>query len=80
MADSDSKVKQDVKARLTLSATGKGGGEGPRTHAQVLATSGVASLLVLLHIAYLNRQFANHGVDDSCWAWSKDILVPGIVA
>ena len=51
------KVKHDVKARLTLSSAdgakgargGSGGGEGARTHVQVLANSFVASVLILLH-------------------------------
>ncbi|KAK7536287.1 integral membrane protein DUF92-domain-containing protein [Phyllosticta citribraziliensis] len=43
------KVKHDIKARLTHSSAGGGGGEGPRTHVQVLANSAVASVLVLLH-------------------------------
>jgi uncharacterized membrane protein len=41
------KIKHDVKSRLTLSSTG---GEGARTHIQVLANSGVASVLVLLQL------------------------------
>lgn len=46
------KVKHGVKSRYTLSSSsgGEGGGEGARTHVQVLANSGVASLLVLLHL------------------------------
>ncbi|KAK8168946.1 integral membrane protein DUF92-domain-containing protein [Phyllosticta citrichinensis] len=43
------KVKHDIKARLTHSSAGGAGGEGPRTHVQVLANSAVASVLVLLH-------------------------------
>ncbi|KAK2845276.1 hypothetical protein FQN49_005881 [Arthroderma sp. PD_2] len=44
------KVKHDIKARLTISATGASGGEGPRTHIQVLANSGAASILILLDL------------------------------
>lgn len=56
------KVKADIKASLTLHESpvasepdgraepSSGGGEGPRTHIQVLANSAVASLLILLHI------------------------------
>ncbi|KAF5858135.1 hypothetical protein ETB97_004782, partial [Aspergillus alliaceus] len=49
------KVKHDVKARLTLSATGSEGGEGQRTHIQVLANSIVATVLILAHTYILNQ-------------------------
>lgn len=48
-------VKHDVKARLTLSSTGSSGGEGSRTHIQVLANSAVASVLILLHCWQLRQ-------------------------
>ncbi|ERF68276.1 hypothetical protein EPUS_02732 [Endocarpon pusillum Z07020] len=61
------KLKHDVKSRYTLSSTGsgsspsssaarRGGGDGgePRTHVQVLANSGVASFLLLLHLYRTN--------------------------
>lgn len=38
-----------MKAKLTRSAAGESGGEGPRGWIQVLANSGVASVLILLH-------------------------------
>ncbi|KIW34218.1 uncharacterized protein PV07_01010 [Cladophialophora immunda] len=44
------KVKHDVKATLTLSSSGASGGEGPRTSVQVVANSGCASLLCLVHV------------------------------
>ncbi|KAK8216152.1 integral membrane protein DUF92-domain-containing protein [Phyllosticta capitalensis] len=55
------KVKHDIKARLTHSSGGGAGGEGPRTHVQVLANSAVASVLVLLHAwsLYSNNKDAN---------------------
>jgi uncharacterized membrane protein len=39
------KVKHDVKAQLTVSSTGAGGGEGARGATQVFANSAVASVL-----------------------------------
>jgi Integral membrane protein DUF92 len=68
-------VKHDVKARLTLSASGASGGEGARTHVQVLANSAVASVLILLHVWQLSKS----GVEE-CWGWKGDLLVVGIVA
>lgn len=47
------KVKHAEKAKLTLSSSGSSGGEGPRTHIQVLANSACASILCL--IEYLTR-------------------------
>jgi uncharacterized membrane protein len=46
------RVKHDIKARLTVSSMGGGssGGEGPRTHVQVLANAGVAVVLVLVDV------------------------------
>lgn len=80
------KVKKDVKASLTLNSTGLSGGEGPRTHVQVLANSLVASVLSLLH-AYqlsLRRQAVAEGripEGSLCFSWDEpDILVVGIVA
>jgi uncharacterized protein (TIGR00297 family) len=55
------KVKARVKAGLTLSASGASGGEGPRTHIQVLANSAGASALCLAHTYYLAR--AGKGAD-----------------
>ncbi|KAH8429616.1 DUF92 domain-containing protein [Aspergillus melleus] len=73
------KVKHDVKARLTLSASGSDGGEGQRTHVQVLANSIVASVLALLH----TRALAVSGLDTGCFSnggHAADLLVVGIVA
>lgn len=67
------KVKHDVKERLTLSSSGTSGGEGARTHVQVLANSGVASALVLLHLL---KDPANKS---NCWLYGSDLLVVGIV-
>jgi uncharacterized protein (TIGR00297 family) len=44
------KVKHEVKSTLTLTSGGGSGGEGPRTSIQVLANSGFASLLCLVHV------------------------------
>jgi hypothetical protein len=65
-------VKHDVKARLTLSSSG---GEGARTHIQVLANSAVASVLILLHYWQVRRAAANQ----ECWPYGQDLLVVGII-
>ena len=44
------KVKHEVKSTYTLTSGGGSGGEGPRTSVQVLANSGCASVLCLLHV------------------------------
>lgn len=72
-------VKHEVKARLTLSATGAEGGEGQRTHIQVLANSVVATVLVLLHAWVL----ACSDEEEGCFSVggrAGDVLVVGIVA
>jgi uncharacterized protein (TIGR00297 family) len=73
------KVKKDVKAKLTQSANGASGGEGARNHIQVIANSGVASVLILLHLWQLKKEerFENR---DLCFHKKSDILVVGIVA
>lgn len=53
LGTSATKVKHHEKAKLTLSSSGASGGEGPRTHIQVLANSACASFLCLLE--YLSR-------------------------
>ncbi|KZF23163.1 hypothetical protein L228DRAFT_267178 [Xylona heveae TC161] len=70
------KVKHEIKQRLTQSAAGASGGEGPRTHIQVLANSIVASTLILLHAHQLRSKDAN----SRCWSGYGDLLVIGIVA
>ncbi|KAH6675418.1 integral membrane protein DUF92 [Halenospora varia] len=65
------KVKHDVKAKLTMSAS-------------VFANSAVASILTLLH-AYQLRQreqgiIPTHGSDEGCFSWPGDLLVVGIIA
>ncbi|PWY89040.1 hypothetical protein BO70DRAFT_359348 [Aspergillus heteromorphus CBS 117.55] len=72
------KVKHDIKARLTLSATGSDGGEGRRTHIQVLANSVVATVLILIHTYILSRQGATQCFSNGRNA--ADLLVVGIVA
>ncbi|KAI1824595.1 integral membrane protein DUF92-domain-containing protein [Xylaria intraflava] len=78
-------VKKEVKASLTLSAKGSSGGEGPRTHVQVLANSLVASVLSLLHTYQLSQRresILNGGSPEgtSCYSWKGDLLVVGIIA
>ncbi|KAL2264682.1 hypothetical protein VTJ83DRAFT_7192 [Remersonia thermophila] len=81
-------VKEQVKARLTLKSGGASGGEGPRTHVQVLANSLVASVLSLLHAYQLRAREqalargATPGGDPGslCFAWGGDLLVVGLIA
>jgi uncharacterized protein (TIGR00297 family) len=70
------KVKHDTKARLTLSSSGSPGAEGARTHVQVLANSGVATVLVLLSV--LN--FRARPEKKHCLGYGEDLLIVGIVA
>ncbi|KAL8737075.1 MAG: hypothetical protein Q9181_002031 [Wetmoreana brouardii] len=74
------KVKHDVKARLTLSASGSSGGEGPRTHIQVFANSLVASVLILLHYRQLLARDKSGDASQGCWPYGSDLLVVGIVS
>ncbi|OJD37732.1 uncharacterized protein BKCO1_6000103 [Diplodia corticola] len=71
------KVKHDVKARLTQSSSGASGGEGARTHVQVLANSLVASALILLHTRQLSRSAPS---STACWKPASHLPVVGIVA
>jgi uncharacterized membrane protein len=86
MANDGLQVKEHVKANLTLKSGGSSGGEGPRTHVQVLANSLTASILSLLHAYQLrSRQhalLASPGADTGslCFAWGGDLLVVGIIA
>ncbi|CBF79747.1 hypothetical protein AN7615.2 [Aspergillus nidulans FGSC A4] len=76
------KVKHDIKAQLTLSATGSHGGEGARTHIQVLANSIVATVLSLVH-AWVIRNNKADGLTAECFSNGRhaaDLLVVGIVA
>ena len=71
-------VKHEVKSRLTLSAAGAEGGEGPRNHIQVLANSVVATMLSIAHAIVLSKSSS-----DSCFSLghnTADILIVGIVA
>ena len=75
------KVNHALKKLLTLSATGSEGGEGQRTHIQVLANSGVASALVLVQVFLVG---ANHwNKDGRCFSFSSgrwsDLTMIGIV-
>jgi uncharacterized membrane protein len=70
-------IKHDVKAKLTLQSTGSAGGEGARTHVQVLANSGVASILTVLHAYQLSLRSSS---SESCLFWGGDLLVVGIIA
>ncbi|KAI9848051.1 MAG: hypothetical protein M1837_001153 [Sclerophora amabilis] len=79
------KVKHNVKAQLTLDSSGNSGGEGARTHIQVLANSVTASVLILLHAWQLRqRSKSSSGISKvgqaTCWSYGEDLLVIGIVA
>ncbi|KAI2464826.1 integral membrane protein DUF92-domain-containing protein [Annulohypoxylon bovei var. microspora] len=80
------KIKADVKAGLTLHSQGSTGGEGPRTHVQVLANSLMASILTLLHAYQLHVRrdtVVSHGEipqGSFCYRWGGDVLVVGIIA
>ncbi|KAL3475672.1 integral membrane protein DUF92-domain-containing protein [Aspergillus californicus] len=76
------KVKHDIKAQLTLSATGSHGGEGARTHIQVLANSVVATVLSLAH-AWVLRHSTDGGPTADCFSnghHAADLLMVGIIA
>lgn len=64
---------------MTQSATGAAGGEGSRNHIQVIANSGVASILILLHFLQLQRE-GRYEDKNLCWNKGTDALVVGIVA
>ncbi|ORY65290.1 integral membrane protein DUF92-domain-containing protein [Pseudomassariella vexata] len=80
------KIKKDVKASLTLHSQGSSGGEGPRTHVQVLANSLMASVFTLLHAYQLSQRrkavLSGQMPEGSfCFKWgSGDLLVIGIIA
>ena len=72
---------------MTSSATGSPGGEGARTHVQVLANSIVASVLILLHIQRMKDArnesedlCAKIAYDDCKYAAYADPLIAGIIA
>ena len=75
------KIKHDVKATLTLTSGGGSGGEGPRTSVQVLANSGCASLLCLLHVYKygLDNPMPCFGFDTR-ESWLSCLTLIGIVA
>ncbi|TLD28857.1 hypothetical protein PspLS_03483 [Pyricularia sp. CBS 133598] len=81
------KIKKNVKANMTVGSQGTSGGEGPRTHIQVLANSLVASVLSLLHAYQLHqrKQLLLAGSTPIpqgalCLAWAGDLLPIGIIA
>ncbi|KAM3503482.1 hypothetical protein MY11210_008696 [Beauveria gryllotalpidicola] len=81
------KIKKDIKAKLTLSATGASGAEGPRTHVQVFANSLVASVFSILHARQLRQRAAAYAdpiaanpSGSMCYSYGGDLLVVGIIA
>ncbi|ODM19615.1 hypothetical protein SI65_04600 [Aspergillus cristatus] len=73
------KVKHDIKARKTLSATGSGGGDGQRNHIQVLANSIVASVLILWH-TWILKGSGDNGFSLGRVTPMADVVAVGIVA
>ncbi|KAF5975559.1 transmembrane protein [Fusarium coicis] len=80
-------IKEGIKANYTLRSKGTSGGEGPRTHVQVLANSLMASVLSILHANQLRKReaaFADPNTPDPtgslCFSWGGDLLVVGIIA
>ncbi|KAF4449263.1 hypothetical protein F53441_7425 [Fusarium austroafricanum] len=80
-------IKEEIKANYTLRSKGTSGGEGPRTHVQVLANSLMASVLSILHANQLRKReaaFADPNTPDPtgslCFSWGGDLLVIGIIA
>ncbi|QUC20308.1 uncharacterized protein UV8b_04549 [Ustilaginoidea virens] len=80
-------IKQNVKATLTMHSKGSPGGEGPRTHVQVLANSLMASILTVAHGYQLRSRAAAYADPSSpnpensiCFSWGGDLLVVGIIA
>ncbi|CEI67209.1 hypothetical protein FVEN_g10956 [Fusarium venenatum] len=80
-------IKEGIKANYTVRSKGTSGGEGPRTHVQVLANSLMASVLSLLHANQLRKReaaFADPNTPDPtgslCFSWGGDLLVVGIIA
>jgi len=73
------KVKHDVKATLTLSSSGSSGGEGPRTTTQVVANSGCASLLILLHVYQYGVAGGNRCFGDPSDR-TADVLLVGVIS
>ncbi|RKK78078.1 hypothetical protein BFJ69_g5819 [Fusarium oxysporum] len=80
-------IKEGIKANYTLRSKGTSGGEGPRTHVQVLTNSLMASVLSVLHANQLRKReaaFADPNTPDPtgslCFSWGGDLLVVGIIA
>ncbi|RKF64219.1 Transmembrane protein 19 [Erysiphe neolycopersici] len=69
------KIKYHIKSKLTIQASGDIGKESPRTHIQVFANSGVASVLSMLHAYQLIHREENY-----CHSWPGNLLFTGIVA
>ncbi|KFA46694.1 hypothetical protein S40293_08066 [Stachybotrys chartarum IBT 40293] len=80
-------VKESVKASMTVGSKGTPGGEGARTHVQVLANSLMASILTVLHANQLHAR-ADALMDPNtpdpkgtiCYSWGGDVLLVGVIA
>ncbi|KAG0635017.1 integral membrane protein DUF92-domain-containing protein [Tuber brumale] len=80
LATAATKVKHEVKAKLTMSSSGAPGGEGARNHIQVLANSIVASVLVLAHCYQLRVISSKDFAQREGVFFHGDILAIGIIA
>ncbi|KAI1615150.1 pyruvate formate lyase activating enzyme [Exophiala viscosa] len=79
LGTSATKVKHDIKATLTQSSSGSSGGDGPRTSVQVVANSGCATLLILIHVWLYGL---GNTTAPQCFGGgtTADILLMGIMA
>lgn len=65
---------------MTLSSAGSSGGEGPRTHVQVLANSLCATVLILLHVYTLPSSTASNTAQCLPYGGSSLFFTVGIVS
>ncbi|EPQ67787.1 Bgt-1487 [Blumeria graminis f. sp. tritici] len=73
------KVNHEFKSKLTILESVKSGAGVGRTHIQVFANSGVASVLTLLHTYFLSQNNPTTS-PNKCLPWPTDLLTLGIIA
>ncbi|CCU77101.1 DUF92 domain protein [Blumeria hordei DH14] len=73
------KVNHEFKSKLTILESVKSGTGVGRTHIQVFANSGVASILTLLHTYFLYQNNSTT-MPNKCLPWPADLLTLGIIA
>ncbi|KUJ08068.1 DUF92 domain-containing protein [Mollisia scopiformis] len=79
------RVKHEIKAKLTLNAAGGTGGEGTRIHTQVFANSLSGSLLCIMYALHYYLDVDEKPRYGQCWTWgagasTQDVLLVGIIA